>query len=496
MNRPGAAVLGILLLGLLCWCAPLLAAAPGPGERVVRVEGPGGPVILPVLERDGKRYVSLRALSLALGRQAERDPRGDWRIEAENGTTVRFPAALPGIAWAGTRIVSLGGDARREGEDLLVPVPGLDRLVRALAPGARVAGAGDGGEGKPGVRVLLLGRGPGKIDVRVEFPPPARSVLLRRGTDGSAWLQVAGIDPGPLPWSHREIGGTLVEALDLRSRAGGLELVVRPGPGLRSVTLDRDPEGGRAVLHLAGREPARGAGDLGRQWLGGLDPGRGGEEERAVGPITGVLEKDVVLDVARRAAAILRSVGFEVELTRDGDENVSLDDRAALANRLHADLFISIHANASRAPGAHGAETYILAREATDDAARATAALENDAGGVLSGAGGREDVGLILWDLAQAEYLAESARLAEAIENRLDAELGLEDRGVKQAPFRVLVGATCPAVLVELGFLTNPREERLLATAAYRRRLARVLADAVIDFRKQARAGGGEALSP
>ncbi|GEM_PF-2098601 len=501
MIRPGAFVVVLAVLGLSLSLA--VAAAPAaPGDRLVRLEGPSGPVLLPALERNGRRYVSLRALALALGREARHDPRGDWRIETGGGTTVRFPASLPGMAWVGRQIVSLGGDALREGEDLLVPVSGLERLVRALEPAARVTeGGAVAVEGEPGVRVLLLGRGPGRLDVRVEFPPPARSILLRRGTDGSAWLQVAGIDPGTLPWSHREIGGHLLEAMDLRSRAGGLELVVRPGPGLQSITLDRDETAGWAELHLSGREPAGEARDPSRNWLVVLDPGHGGEEEGAVGP-TGVVEKDLVLDVARRTAALLRAAGFEVELTRDGDENVSLDDRAALANRLHADLFVSIHANASPARSAHGAETYILAREATDDAARATAALENDAGGVLTGAGGRQDVGLILWDLAQVEYLEESARLAETIQDRLDAELGLDDRGVKQAPFRVLVGATCPAVLVELGFLTNPQEERLLATAAYRRRLARVLAEAVIAFRDEARAAGevaggaGEAGAP
>ncbi len=225
-----------------------------------------------------------------------------------------------------------------------------------------------------------------------------------------------------------------------------------------------------------------------------IDPGHGGSETGAQGK-SGVVEKELTLDVARRLAALLRADGFEVTLTREGDDDKPLDDRAGLANNQRADVFLSLHANASRFTGAHGAETFVLSREATDDAARTTAALENDAVGIgeaggASAAGaaatGDGDLPLILWDLAQVSYLEDSMRLAGVIQERLNSALGLKDRGVRQAPFRVLRGATCPAVLVELGFLSNADEEKALASPDHRARLADALADALRAYRARA----------
>ncbi len=215
-----------------------------------------------------------------------------------------------------------------------------------------------------------------------------------------------------------------------------------------------------------------------------IDPGHGGSEEGAKGA-SGLTEKELTLDIARRLAAILRADGFDVTQTRDGDDDMTLDSRAAVANNKRADVFISLHANASRAASARGAETYILATEATDDAARTTAALENDAVGMGKDAPTEGELPLILWDLAQVEYLKESAHLGGVIQSKLNDVLGLKDRGVKQAPFRVLVGATCPAVLVELGFVTNADEEQLLASSDHRRKLAEALAEAVKQFRAE-----------
>lgn len=224
-----------------------------------------------------------------------------------------------------------------------------------------------------------------------------------------------------------------------------------------------------------------------------IDPGHGGAETGAQGK-GGVVEKELTLDVARRLAGLLRADGFEVTLTREGDDDKALDDRAGIANNQHADVFLSLHANASRFTGARGAETFVLSREATDDAARTTAALENDAIGVGEAAGaagaaagtGDGDLPLILWDLAQVSYLEDSMRLAGVIQERLNAALGLKDRGVRQAPFRVLRGATCPAVLVELGFLSNADEEKSLASQEHRAKLAEALVDALRTYRSRA----------
>ena len=210
-----------------------------------------------------------------------------------------------------------------------------------------------------------------------------------------------------------------------------------------------------------------------------IDPGHGGDDVGARSP-TGVMEKEVTLAVARRLARLLESRGRAVRLTRDGDQGRALTDRTALANRLEATVFVSLHANASTVASVAGAETYYMSLDgASDEAAAATAALENRAG---SSADGRSPLDLILWDLAQAEVLNESSRLALAVQGRLNARLGLRDRGVKQAPFVVLTGATMPAILVEVGFLSNPSEAERLTQPESQQQLAEAVAAGIEDF--------------
>lgn len=229
-----------------------------------------------------------------------------------------------------------------------------------------------------------------------------------------------------------------------------------------------------------------------------LDPGHGGVEQGAVGP-TGLEEKTVALDLARRLAILLERDGTTVVLTRDDDRLVPLDDRTATANHNRAELFVSIHLNSARSSRAFGAETYFLSPDATDDEARTVAALENrayaaDEAPASPPAG--DGLELILWDLAQNRYLAESARLAETVQNELNALAGTRNRGIRQAPFRVLMGATMPAILVEVGFLSNPEEEAKLRDSAHRDRIAEALARAIGTFRREdAKAGAAAAGS-
>ena len=216
-----------------------------------------------------------------------------------------------------------------------------------------------------------------------------------------------------------------------------------------------------------------------------IDAGHGGEETGARGP-SGLLEKEVTLDVARRVKARLMSDdGTAVFLTRDDDRKVPLDDRTALANHEKADLFVSIHANSSRRDSARGSETYFLSYQATDDDARALAALENDTLGIERGVKGQSGLDLVLWDLAQSAFLKESSDLAEEIQDRLNDTLGVRNRGIKQAPFRVLMGATMPAVLVEIAFISSPEEERRLREAAFKDRIAEAIAVSIRKFRER-----------
>jgi len=196
-----------------------------------------------------------------------------------------------------------------------------------------------------------------------------------------------------------------------------------------------------------------------------IDPGHGGKEVGAVGP-NGLLEKDVTLAIARKLAASLSAkTGARIVLTREDDSLVTLDQRTALANQYKADLFLSIHLNAAVVRDARGSETYFLSLAASDELARKAAETENAS--APAGHDSSADLKLILWDLAQQAYLDESSRFAQAVQEEMNAATGVGNRGVKQAPFKVLVGATMPAALVEVGFISNADEEAKLQTDAF-----------------------------
>ncbi|MFP5286209.1 MAG: N-acetylmuramoyl-L-alanine amidase, partial [Thermoanaerobaculia bacterium] len=218
-----------------------------------------------------------------------------------------------------------------------------------------------------------------------------------------------------------------------------------------------------------------------------IDPGHGGTETGAIGP-SGIQEKELTLTLARDLEARLEQSGIRVILTRNEDANVPHDNRTAIANQNKADLFISIHLNSSLGSGAYGTETYFLSAEATDATAARAAAAANTAAtpepdGTPADPEAMEDLQLILWDLAQSHHMAESQRFAKLVQGELNQALQLRDRGVKQAPFRVLMGAAMPAVLVELGFLSNPDEEKKLQDPAYRGDLIAALARAIQRYK-------------
>ena len=212
-----------------------------------------------------------------------------------------------------------------------------------------------------------------------------------------------------------------------------------------------------AALHTPSPSPRRGLRTV------VLDPGHGGSETGAIGP-AGTMEKELTLALARALGERLGSeLGLRVALTRTDDVDLGLDERSAFANQNKADLFLSIHFNSTARGDARGAETYFLSLQASDERAADAAAIENLVGEAAASPGSDAfDVQLMLWDLAQSTHLAASQRLANLIQEELNRSLSLPDRGVKQAPFRVLMGAAMPAVLVELGFISAAPEEKLL----------------------------------
>jgi N-acetylmuramoyl-L-alanine amidase len=216
-----------------------------------------------------------------------------------------------------------------------------------------------------------------------------------------------------------------------------------------------------------------------------LDPGHGGHDTGAIGP-TGLMEKDVALDLALRLRRLLQSrLGVRVRMTRTEDVFVSLPERTAFANQVKADFLVSIHVNAASARGAVGVETFYFSREPSDNDARASAQRENL---VIenNGATGKDLESLLkttLADMAVTRDMKESSNLAERILSSLEKVLRVENRGVKSGPFYVLATAAMPAVLVESAFITNPKEERRLQRDDHRQRIAHALYEGIAAYK-------------
>jgi N-acetylmuramoyl-L-alanine amidase len=387
--------------------------------------------------------------------------------------------------------LTLGAPPRVLQSGWVVPEEFLTRVLPKLYGSVKVAQA----EWKPPVKVA---RAPVVLeDIRFRsYPSFTRVVLEGSGPFGfriepqASEVRVALRGVSPERSRAQEVGDGLVRELRL-SPVGG-EATLRVGleaarGEVRAMTLE---EPYRLVLDIhRARAPiptAEAGGPVEPLRRIVLDAGHGGHDPGAVGA-AGLQEKEVVLDVTRRVARLVEAgLGVKVSLTRAGDYFVPLRDRTQLANKERAQLFVSIHANAHRASVSRGVEIYFLSSEATDNEARQVAALEN---GVIQLEGGNsrahaDIVKTILWDLAQSEFQEESSRLAETVQDAMARSLRIASRGVKQAGFYVLGGAAMPAILVELGFLTNPTEERRLMDPQYRDQVARAIYAGLAEYKR------------
>ncbi len=216
-----------------------------------------------------------------------------------------------------------------------------------------------------------------------------------------------------------------------------------------------------------------------------VDPGHGGKDGGAVGR-RGTLEKDINLAASRELVALLRQEDvFDVRLTRDGDKFIKLRGRSKISNDFNADLFVSIHCNASDERSLSGFEVYFLSERASDPEAERLAEFENS---VLAMEG--EDVVLdeaseVLYAMARTEFLNDAGVLAGLMTRSLSKRVDLRNRGVKQAAFYVLKGANQPAVLVEMAFLSNGRDEAKLQSKKYRRKLVEGMYAGILEFARR-----------
>jgi N-acetylmuramoyl-L-alanine amidase len=282
-----------------------------------------------------------------------------------------------------------------------------------------------------------------------------------------------------------DVGG-LVERVRLGQRKSGTRVVL----DLQTNVYQRVfylPEPFRLVIDVSTAPPPQAA-DEGRSGPRivrrvVLDPGHGGHDPGAIGP-SGLAEKDVTLDIAHRAAPLIaRELGIATMLTRDADDYVALDERAARANAFQADLFISIHCNASEDGMGEGVMTFVL-DESRDAFAARVAARENAA----SPAAGAE-LASALSRIQDAASVARSVRFAGLLQRATVASLrpgypDVADRGVHRAGFYVLAGARMPAVLYEVSFISSSREELRLNSSDYRQKAADAIVNAVRAYRE------------
>jgi N-acetylmuramoyl-L-alanine amidase len=484
--------------------APLPFAVPDPGER-------GEALAVPMVAADGGPLFALAPIVGRLGGRLEALAGDSWSLTLGE-REILFGPEISTLA-IGTDIVPLAQPPRLVEDQIYVPI---DFLAATYGRFTDYDLRWD-----PQRRVLQLARRQqrtltvttdvvhlqGVTTVVLEFSQRPRYHVEQRALGLDVVVEGAELAAGGL----RRVDDPLVDGIRIGSERIALDL--EPGASADSYTLDNpfrlvfDVVAGDGGPSTGGPGPSRDTGaappalERPRPPEGirtiVLDPGHGGSETGAIGP-SGVQEKELTLLLARSLKARLESaLGVRVVLTRDEDANLPHETRTAIANQNKADLFVSLHLNSAFGPSAHGAETYFLSATASDERAAKAAELENQAavpgGGEPQGDDPLYDLQLMLWDLAQTHFLEQSQRLATLIQGELNSALDLRDRGVKQAPFVVLMGAAMPAVLVEVGFISNPEEERRLQDPAYRAELTDALVRAIGRYKREVEAtGGGE----
>ena len=444
---------------------------------------------LPTVTHDGRSYVELSRVAASLHTKLDATPASTRAHLRTRDKTVTFTRNWSQVLVNGKPVV-LDAPVRVKQGVWLVPQSFMGRVVPTLVAGAPA-----------GAATVRTAAAPAEVtleDLRVRSYPSFTRIVVETSASVShriessgpkeARVRLLGLGSGA---QVEEIHDGMIGLVRLeRAGADGLLRVVFEGAAgtIRPTTLADPP---RLVLDV-GRPneptPKEAREQMGPLKLIVLDAGHGGHDSGATGP-TGLMEKDLVLDVTRRVAKLVaEQMGLKVRLTRDNDYFVTLRDRTSIANRERADLFVSIHANAHRETATDGVETYFLSSEATDGAARQVAALEN---GVVQleqppgrGSGQVDIVKAILWDLAQSEFQAESSRLAEVVHDSMTQSLRISNRGVKQAGFYVLGGAAMPAILLEIGFVTNPKEERRLKDTKYRDEIARAILAGLVEYKR------------
>jgi N-acetylmuramoyl-L-alanine amidase len=503
-------------LGLMVMAA---AALLRPAEGATQAAAPATPAPYLVLSKDGRQPLSVVAangremvpldeLTRVFGVTAREDAVARGLVLTVQNRTITLSTGQ-GLASIGGRVLSLSSQPVKSATTWLVPMDVVDRALALVyqpkldfRPRSRLIVIGDLRVPRLTVRVEpqptqtrltidiapatthTVVQEPGRLVVRfeaealdVELPQVAPSELLQslRLLPNAPTIAV---DLGPRFNVFRAVdsileGGVSRLTLDLLS-APSLSTAA-PAPGAPRPAQPGQPAAPAPPLTT---EPATSIRTV------VIDPGHGGDVEGAKGP-GGTLEKHVTLAVARQLKSAREAkVGVRVLLTRMDDRTVELDERAAFANNNKADLFISLHTNSSVSQVPVGAEVCYLSLSDYSQEANRLAIAEN--GGALpTVAGGSREIEVILWEMAQMQHIEQSATFADLVERQLRTRVRMRSRAIQEAPFRVLVGANMPAVIVEMGFISNPGEEKLLNSATFQQSVVDALVESIVGFRDQ-----------
>jgi N-acetylmuramoyl-L-alanine amidase len=448
-----------------------------------------------------QELVFLDDLAMVFQLTVREDSLGTVTVGYKDKTVLLSDQPLASIAG---RLVSLPSAPTRSGRRWLVPVEFINRAV-GLVYDSRV-------DLRKPSRLVIIGdlRVP-RVTIRVDSGDPTRIVIEAAPRTAGAVSQEANalavkldadaldavvppLQPQALVRAIRLVEPSTV-AIDLGPRFMSFRAVTEPLDNSTRLTID---------LLSAGREaqpapppqttqavPAPEAPDISA--LGqphalrtvALDPGHGGEDEGVRG-LNGTKEKDLALAVARRVKGTIESrLGIRVLLTRDDDRNVALNARTAMANNNKADLFISLHANASFSPAVTGASILYAAfdREVDQSAHASLGSVKLPTFG-----GGQRDIDLVLWDLAQIRHVDRSAELSKLLEEEFRPRIPLSTYATERMPLSILESANMPAVLIEMGYLTNAEQEKRMAGNEFQNTVAQAVYDAVVKFRDMVQA--------
>jgi N-acetylmuramoyl-L-alanine amidase len=496
------------LLSVAATAAFLIALAAGLSSQAVQ------PPALSVLSKDGRRalpialvadqeFVALDDLATAF-QVTVREESGAVTVSYKGKTIVLTPDQA--LASVSGRLVSLPAPPARNGRRWLVPVEFISRAMSLvydsrldLRKPSRLLIVGDLRVPRIAVRYDSLGGAYGRLTI--DATPRAAATVTQEAEHLTIKFDADALDaPNPLlPASTspglllavRQVDATTL-AVDLGPRFSGFKAATQPVDTTLRLAIDL-VSSQTDVAPAPPPQPPQPAPELpptfGQQASAfrtvAIDPGHGGDDE-GVKSAEGAKEKDLTLGLGRRVKAVIEArLGLRVLLTRDDDRSVPVDERTSIANNNKADLFISLHANGSMRPSAAGATVYVAA---FDKAAAQASGGRSER--VPTFGGGSREIELVAWDLAQTRHLDQSAAFGDLLVQAFHDRVALAPQPMDRAPLRVLESANMPAVLVELGYLTNPDQAKLMAGDGFQNSVVQAVLEAVVKFRDTMSAGG------